>query len=174
MTRVRKAIITAAGRGTRMYPATTTIQKEMLPLMDRDGICKPAIQLIIEEALDSGIEEVCLVVNPSNRAQIEQHFAALPLDQLKLFKGKDWALLESARIQQIAARLTFVVQESPEGYGHAVWCTRNFVGNEPFLLMLGDHIYTSGAEKRCARQALDVFALYGASVSAVQQTPREL
>jgi len=157
-----------------MYPATTTIQKEMLPLMDRDGICKPAIQIIIEEALESGIEEVCLVVNPTNRAQIEDHFAHLSPEALRLFKGKDWALLQSARIQQIAARLTFAVQETPEGYGHAVHCARDFVGDEPFLLMLGDHIYTSGEARRCARQALDVFEHYGASVSAVQQTPTEL
>ncbi len=174
MTKVRKAVITAAGRGTRMYPATTTIQKEMLPLMDRDGICKPAIQIIIEEALESGIEEVCLVVNPTNKSQIEDHFAALSHEDLKLFKGKDWALLQSARIQQIAARLTFAVQNAPDGYGHAVYCAKDFVGDEPFLLMLGDHIYTSAIEKRCARQALDVFEEYGASVSAVQQTPTEL
>jgi len=174
MTRVRKAVITAAGRGTRMYPATTTIQKEMLPLMDRDGICKPAIQIIIEEALDSGIEEVCLVVNPTNRHQIEQHFAPLTPQELKLFNGKDWALLQSARIQQIASRLTIAVQESPDGYGHAVWCAKSFVGDQPFLLMLGDHIYTSGEERRCARQAMDVYEQYGSSVSAVQQTPSEL
>src|SRR5579884_1885555 len=174
MSKVRKAVITAAGRGTRMYPATNTIQKEMLPLMDRDGVCKPAIQIIIEEALESGIEEVCLVVNPHNREQIAQHFAPLPPEELKLFKGKDWALLQSARIQQIAARLTFVVQETPEGYGHAVWCAREFAGKEPFLLMLGDHIYTSGEERRCARQILDVYERYPANVSAVQQTPTEL
>jgi UTP--glucose-1-phosphate uridylyltransferase len=157
-----------------MYPATTTIQKEMLPLMDRDGVCKPAIQIIIEEALDSGIEEVCLVVNPHNLGQIEQHFAPLSPEEMKQFKGKDWALLQSARIQQIAARLTFTVQETPEGYGHAVYQAREFVGGEPFLLMLGDHIYTTSAEKRCARQILDVFEKYGSSVSAVQQTPTEL
>jgi UTP--glucose-1-phosphate uridylyltransferase len=172
--KVRKAVITAAGRGTRMYPATTTIQKEMLPVMDTDGIVKPAIQIIIEEALESGIEEVCLVVNPHNRGQIEQHFQPLPPEELKVFKGKDWALLQSARIQQIAARVHFVVQETPEGYGHAVWCARQFVGDEPFLLMLGDHIYTSSHDRRCARQILDVFEEFGSSVSAVQQTPTEL
>lgn len=174
MAKVRKAVITAAGRGTRMYPATTTIQKEMLPVMDRDGICKPSIQVIIEEALDSGIEEVCLVVNPHNRMQIEQHFAPLPPEELKLFKGKDWALLQSARIQHIASRLTFVVQETPEGYGHAVYQARQWVGQEPFLLMLGDHIYITSESRRCARQILDVFEQYGSSVSAVQQTPTEL
>ena len=157
-----------------MYPATTTIQQEMLPIMDIDGICKPAIQLIIEEALNSGIEEVCLIVNPHNRAQIEQHFAPLSAAEMKAFKGKDWALLQSARIQHINSRLTIVVQESPEGYGHAVYQAREFADNEPILLMLGDHIYTSGEERRCARQIIDVFEEYGASVSAVQQTPSEL
>lgn len=174
MNRVRKAVITAAGRGTRMFPATTTIQKEMLPIMDVDGITKPAIQIIIEEALDSGIEEVCLVVNKHNRPQIEAHFRPLPPEELRLFKGKDWALLQEARIQQMAARLTFVEQPSAEGYGHAVWCAKQFVGNEPFLLMLGDHIYTSGTDRRCAKQILDVFETHGASVSAVQQTPADL
>ena len=157
-----------------MYPATTTIQKEMLPVMDRDGICKPAIQIIIEEALESGIEEVCLVVNPHNRAQIEQHFAPLTADELKVFKGKDWALLQSARIQQMAARLHFVVQQTAEGYGHAVYQAREFVGDEPCLVMLGDHIFTTSEEKRCARQVLDVYERYECSVSAVQQTPAEL
>lgn len=172
--KIRKAVITAAGRGTRMYPATTTIQKEMFPIMDVDGICKPAIQIIIEEALDSGIEEICLVVNPHNRAQIENHFSTPSLEEMRLFKGKDWALLQMARIQQIAARIHYVVQESPEGYGHAVWCAREFVGGEPFLLMLGDHIYTTHSEKRCARQVIDVAEQYDASVSAVQQTPSDL
>lgn len=172
--KVRKAVITAAGRGTRMYPATTTIQKEMLPVMDTDGICKPAIQIIIEEALESGVEEVCLVVNPHNRGQIEQHFQPLPPEEIKLFKGKDWALMQSAKIQYIASRLHFVVQEKPEGYGHAVWCAREFVEREPFLLMLGDHIFTSQHHKRCARQILDVYEEFDSSVSAVQQTPEEL
>jgi UTP--glucose-1-phosphate uridylyltransferase len=157
-----------------MYPATTTIQKEMIPLMDIDGIVKPAIQIIIEEALDSGIEEVCLVVNRHNRPQIESHFSALPQEEMRLFKGKDWALLQSARIQQIASRLTFIEQPTPEGYGHAVWCARDFVGDEPFLLMLGDHIYASGSHQRCARQIIEVFEKYGNSVSAVQQTPSDL
>ena len=174
MSKVRKAVITAAGRGTRMYPATTTIQKEMLPLMDLDGVCKPSIQIIIEEALNSGIDEVCLVVNPHNRSQIEHHFSPLAQDELRQFKGKDWALLQAARIAQIAARLTFVVQDTPQGYGHAVWCARDFVGDEPFLLMLGDHIYTTPHQRRCARQLLDCFEEYGKSVSSVQQTPEEL
>lgn len=174
MSKVRKAVITAAGRGTRMYPATTTIQKEMLPVMDKDGICKPAIQIIIEEALESGIEEVCLVVNPHNKAQIQQHFAPLSPEDLKVFNNKDWALLQYARIQQLATRVHFVVQQSPEGYGHAVYQSREFVGDEPFLVMLGDHIFTTTEEYRCARQILDVYDRYECSVSAVQQTPTEL
>ncbi len=157
-----------------MYPSTITIQKEMLPIMDRDGIVKPAIQIIIEEALDSGIEEVCLIVNRTNRPQIEAHFAQLPDEEIKLFKGKDWALLQSARLQQIACRVAFVEQPSPEGYGHAVWCAKDWVGDEPFLLMLGDHVYTSGSAERCASQTIKVFEQQGHAVSAVQQTPSDL
>ena len=113
-------------------------------------------------------------MNPHNREQIENHFAPLSADVMRTFKGKDWALLQSARIQEIAARLTFVVQETPEGYGHAVFQARKWVGNEPFLLMLGDHIYTTTEPSRCARQVMDVYEQYEASVSAVQQTPSEL
>ena len=113
-------------------------------------------------------------MNRHNRPQIEAHFQPLSSEEMRLFKGKDWALLQSARLQQIASRLILVEQSSPEGYGHAVWCAKDFVGREPFLLLLGDHIYTSGTSQRCARQVLDVYEKYGASVSAVQQTPEEL
>src|SRR2546427_11746298 len=105
MSKVRKAVITAAGRGTRMYPATITIQKEMLPLMDRDGRGKPSIQIIIEVALESGIEEVCLVVNHHHSAQIANHFKPLPQEDLRLFPGRGWALLHSATVHQLATRL---------------------------------------------------------------------
>jgi len=172
--KVRKAVIPAAGRGTRQYPASTTVQKEMFPLVDRDGITKPAIQIIAEEALDSGIEEICIVTAPGNEEQYRRHFRGIAEDLLPSFSKHRWALEQSERLERIHQSLTYVEQPSPEGYGHAVYCAREFVGDEPFLLLLGDHVYISGDGARCAAQVLEVYERYGCSVSAVKQTPETL
>ena len=173
MQRVRKAVITAAGRGTRQYPASSTVQKEMFPLVDRDGLTKPTIQIIAEEALDSGIEELCIVTAPGDEEQYRQHFRGLSGQLLSAYKGKEWALRESERLADIDRRLTYATQETQEGYGHAVYCARDFVGDEPFLLLLGDHVYISGTAERCSQQVLLVFEREGATVSAVKRTPEE-
>jgi UTP--glucose-1-phosphate uridylyltransferase len=179
MRRVRKAVITAAGRGTRQYPASSTVQKEMFPLVDRDGLTKPTIQIIAEEALASGIEELCIVTAPGDEEQYRRHFSGLAGDVLPAFGSREWALRESAQLAEIERRLTYVIQESPEGYGHAVYCSREFVGDEPFLLLLGDHVYVSaeqidGEEVRCSRQVLQVFEREGTTVSAVKRTPEDM
>ena len=174
MKRVRKAVITAAGRGTRQYPASSTVQKEMFPLVDRDGLTKPTIQIIAEEALDSAIEELCIVAAPGDEEQYRQHFRGLSSQLLPAYKGKEWALRESERLADIERRLTYVIQETQEGYGHAVYCARDFVGDEPFLLLLGDHVYISGNAERCSQQVLRVFEREGATVSAVKRTPEEM
>ena len=91
MARTRRAVITAAGRGTRMFPATRSIQKELLPLVDRDGIAKPTLQIIIEECLSAGIEEVCVVVERGGETPFREHFRALSDDEQRVFATKDWA-----------------------------------------------------------------------------------
>jgi UTP--glucose-1-phosphate uridylyltransferase len=171
MKKVRKAVITAAGRGTRHYPATNAVQKEMFPLVDRDGVTKPTIQLVVEEALSAGIQEVCIVTSPGADAQIRAHFQPIPDANLPAYQGKAWALEQSERLADMAARISYATQETPEGFGHAVHCARGFVGEEPFLLMLGDHVYISREERSCARQVTDRFTACGATVTAVQQTP---
>lgn len=172
--KVRKAVITAAGRGTRQYPASTTVQKAMFPLVDRDGLTKPVIQIIAEEALEAGIEEICIVTAPGDEEQYRRHFRAIAQDLLPAFKNKAWALRESERLARLEAILTYAVQETPEGYGHAVYCAREFVGDEPFLLLLGDHLYISHHRKRCAQQLLEVYHEYRCNISAVKATPEEL
>lgn len=173
--KVRKAVITAAGRGTRMYPATSIVQKELLPLVDRDGLTKPVIQVIIEEALEAGIEEVCIVVSPGDEAQFRQYFKGLSKDVLPAFAGKEWALKESEKLAKIEKALTFAVQEKPEGYGHAVYQSKSFVNGEPFLLLLGDHIYISQDTNRCAKQLIEAYNLSQAeALSAVKATPQNL
>jgi UTP--glucose-1-phosphate uridylyltransferase len=174
--KVRKAVITAAGRGTRQYPASTTVQKEMFPLVDVDGLTKPTVQIIAEEALDAGIEELCIVTAPGDEEMYRKHFRGLSEDLLPAFSGKEWALRESEQLARIERSLHFTTQQSPEGYGHAVFCAREWVGDEPFLLLLGDHVYTSSdpAGRRCARQVVEVFERSGQSVSSVKRTPERM
>jgi UTP--glucose-1-phosphate uridylyltransferase len=175
MAQVRKAVITAAGRGTRQYPATSVVQKEMLPLVDRDGLTKPLIQIIAEEAIDAGVTEICIVVSPGDEESFRQYFRALQKDLLPAFAGKEWALKESEKLATIERALTFAIQQTPEGYGHAVYQARSFVGDDPFLLLLGDHLYVSSSDHRCARQLLDAYYASGAeALSAVKPTPARL
>ena len=171
---ITKAVITAAGRGARQYPAADTVQKAMLPLVDRDGLTKPVLQIIAEEAIESGIEEICVVCAPGDEAVYRQQFrnyAAL----LHSAQGQsDWAEEQARRFVDLEQRLRFAVQPEPEGYGHAVWCARPFVGDEPCLLLLSDHVYVSSESRRCARQLIELAAAEDCAVSAVQATREHL
>src|SRR3982750_4404204 len=169
--KVRKAVITAAGRGTRQYPASTAVQKEMFPMVDRDGLTKPVIQIIGEEAIDSGIEEICIITQPGDEPPHRDYFKRLDDGMVKSFRGKDWAILESEKLGAFGERLHFAEQHTPEGFGHAVYQAKEFVGSEPFLLMLGDHVYISDTKDRCARQLIRVFEEHTCdAVTAVQPT----
>jgi UTP--glucose-1-phosphate uridylyltransferase len=175
MAKVRKAVITAAGRGTRQYPASTAVQKEMFPLVDRDGLTKPIIQIIGEEAIDSGIEEICIVTQPGEEHHYREYFRRLDDNMVKAFRGKDWALLESEKLAAFGERLHFAEQKSPEGFGHAVYQAKEFVGDDPFLLLLGDHVYISDIKDRCARQLINVYEKHSLeAVSGVQPTLERL
>lgn len=175
MAKVRKAVITAAGRGTRQYPASTAVQKEMFPLVDRDGLTKPVIQIIGEEAIDSGIEEICIITQPGEEGLYREYFKRMNDDMVKSFRGKDWAILESEKLGAFGERLHFAEQHTPDGFGHAVFQAKKFVGDEPFLLMLGDHVYISDVKDRCARQLIRVFEQYMLdAVTGVQPTIEKL
>lgn len=141
--RVRKAVITAAGRAQRTLPMQT--------LIDQNGAEKPVLSLIVSEALRAGIEEICIVVWPGD----EEPYAKLLSDD--------------------APRLTFVRQTEPRGYAHAVWCSREFVGDNPFLHLVGDHIYVSGSGSAGSAQRLvETATVEGCSISAVQITRENL
>ena len=175
MAKVRKAVITAAGKGTRQYPASTAVQKEMFPMVDRDGLTKPIIQIIGEEALDAGIEELCIITQPGEESQYRDYFRRLDNDMVKSFRGKDWAILESEKLGAFGERLHFAEQKSPEGFGHAVYQAKKFVGDEPFLLMLGDHVYISDIKDRCALQLIKIYEHYMLdTISGVQPTVERL
>jgi UTP--glucose-1-phosphate uridylyltransferase len=171
---ITKAVITAAGRGARQYPASDTVQKAMLPLVDRDGLTKPVLQIIAEEALDSGIEEICVVSAPGDEAYYRRHFQQYARNLPAAYKGVGWAEEQARRLVELERRLHFAVQPEPDGYGHAVWCARRFVPDQPFLLLLGDHLYISSEPRRCARQLLDLAAAEECAVSAVQATREHL
>lgn len=171
MAKVRKAVITAAGRGTRQYPASTAVQKEMFPLVDRDGLAKPVVQIIGEEAIDSGIEQICIITQPGEEKLYRDYFRRMTDEESKTFRGKDWAILESEKLGAFGERLSFAEQRTPEGFGHAVYQAKQFVGDEPFLLLLGDHVYISDVKDRCARQLIRVHEQYMLdSVTGVQPT----
>jgi UTP--glucose-1-phosphate uridylyltransferase len=167
--KTRKAVITAAGRGTRMFPATRSIQKELLPLIDPQGIAKPTLQIICEECLASGIEEICIVVEKDGQGPFRQHFAPLTPDEEKGLKGKEWALAEAAKLASLAERITYVEQPSPEGFGHAVYQARDFVGDDAFVLLLGDHVYTVPENTpRVVSQMITASTQSGGSVTSVR------
>jgi UTP--glucose-1-phosphate uridylyltransferase len=172
MKKVRKAVITAAGRGTRLYPATQSVRKPMFPLVDADGFAKPVVQIVVEEALGAGVEQICVVISPGDEEIYRNHFSGLSAEDVAAFQRKPRMLEMSERLAEMSKALSFVTQTSPEGYGHAVYQARDFVGDEPFLLMLGDHVYTTKQEIRCAAQLCDRFVCSDAlAMTAVQITP---
>jgi len=169
--RIKKAVITAAARGERLYPVADTIQKAMLPVVDIDGLHKPVIQIIIEEAFASGIEEICIVCAPGDGKRYIDAFTSLRDNLVKSFKSVDWAKEEAEKIDQLLSRIQFAEQQEARGYGHAVYCAKEFVNNEPFLLLLGDYLYVSYLnQKRCAAQLIDLATKEACSVSAVNPT----
>jgi len=158
--KVRKAIIPAAGFGTRFLPATKALPKEMMPIVD-----KPAIQYIVEEALNSGIEEI-LIINGRNKESIVNHFdKSYELESELREKGKT-ELLKIAEDISAMANIHFVRQKEAKGLGHAVLCAKAFVGDEPFAVLLGDDIVDN--ETPCLKQLIDVYNEYGGSVLGVQ------
>jgi len=154
---VRKAVIPAAGLGTRQYPATSFVRKELFPLVDRDGFTKPVLQIAVEEALDSGVEQVCIVGRPGAQKDLLAHFKPISPELQDKFRDKEWAWSQSRRLEEIAERLSFVEQPRQEGLGHAVWCARKWVADEPFLVLLGDHVFISTGPARCAAQLLQAY-----------------
>lgn len=164
MQKVRKAVIPAAGLGTRFLPATKATPKEMLPIVD-----KPTIQYIVEEALASGIEEILIITGRSKRA-IEDHFDRSIELELNLEASGKTAELEM--VKEISGiRIHYTRQKEPRGLGHAILCAKQFVGNEPFAVLLGDDVVD--AQVPALKQLINVYDKTGASVLGVQEVPLE-
>lgn len=158
--KIRKAIIPAAGLGTRFLPATKAMPKEMLPIVD-----KPTIQYIVEEAIESGIEDIIIVTGKGKRA-IEDHFDnSYELEQMLIRNGKIELLNEVQKSSKMVD-IHYIRQKEPRGLGHAVWCARKFIGDEPFAVLLGDDIVQ--AEKPCLQQMMELYERLHNSIVGVQ------
>jgi UTP--glucose-1-phosphate uridylyltransferase len=164
--KVKKAIIPAAGLGTRFLPATKAQPKEMLPIVD-----KPTIQYIIEEAVASGIEDIIIVTGRGKRA-IEDHFDKSYELEETLAKKEKYDVLEEVQGISKLANIHYIRQKEPLGLGHAISCASRFIGDEPFAVLLGDDIVHS-PDKPCLKQLVDVYERYNSSVIGVQQVPQE-
>jgi UTP--glucose-1-phosphate uridylyltransferase len=161
--KVRKAIIPAAGLGTRFLPATKAQPKEMLPIVD-----KPTIQYIIEEAIASEIEDIIIITGRGKRA-IEDHFdKSYELEDTLRRKGEKH-LLELVQDISNLANIHYIRQKEPKGLGHAIYCAKSFIGEEPFAVLLGDDIVDS--QVPCLKQMIEVYNRYNASIVGVQRVP---
>ena len=163
--KVKKAVIPAAGLGTRMLPATKTVPKEMLPLVD-----KPAIQYIIEEAVASGIEDILVVTNRAKSA-MDDYFDYVPELEESLKKAGKSSELEVVRRTADIANIFYVRQKETKGLGHAVWRAKKFVGDEPFAVLLGDDIMMS--DTPVTKQLIDAAEKYGAAAVGTQKVTIE-
>ncbi|MGL5576890.1 MAG: UTP--glucose-1-phosphate uridylyltransferase GalU [Sarcina sp.] len=164
--KIRKAIIPAAGLGTRFLPATKAQPKEMLPIVD-----KPTIQYIIEEAIASGIEEI-LIITGKGKKCIEDHFDKSLELEMQLEKSGKEELLQMVREISDMVDIHFIRQKEPKGLGHAISCAKTFVGNEPFAVLLGDDIVYND-EKPCLGQLIECFNEYNTSILGVQEVAHE-
>ena len=162
---VKKAIIPAAGLGTRFLPATKAQAKEMLPIVD-----KPTLQYIIEEAIESGIEEI-LIVTGRNKKSIEDHFDRSVELELELEQKGKTAMLEMVQDISNMVNIHYIRQKEPKGLGHAIHCAKSFIGDEPFAVLLGDDIVD--AETPCLKQMIDAYDEYKTTVLGVQEVARE-
>lgn len=163
--RIKKAVIPAAGLGTRFLPATKAQPKEMLPIVD-----KPAIQYIVEEAVQSGIEDI-LIITGRNKRAIEDHFDKSVELELTLEEKEDRELLDLVRNISSLANIHYIRQKEPKGLGHAIYCAKTFINNEPFAVLLGDDIVDSKT-KPCLQQLIDIYNEYGTSIIGVQEVPK--
>lgn len=160
---IKKAIIPAAGLGTRFLPATKAQPKEMLPIVD-----KPTIQYIVEEAVKSGVEDI-IIVTGRNKRSIEDHFDKSIELELELIKQGKEELLAIAKDTSEIANIHYIRQKEPKGLGHAILTAKNFIGQEPFAVLLGDDIIVS--KEPCLKQMIDIYNKYKTSIIGVQQVP---
>ncbi len=164
--KIKKAVIPAAGLGTRVLPASKSMPKEMLPIVD-----KPAIQYIVEEAVKSGIEDI-LIITSRGKTTVEDHFDRNPELEARLLASKKQEVYDQMVAISHMANIQYVRQKETKGLGHAVLCAKAFVGNEPFAVLYGDDVILGGERPAC-RELCEVYEEYGIGVAGIKPVPRE-
>ena len=168
---VRRAIIPVAGFGTRLYPATRALKKDFFPIPCPDGMVRPVILILLEELIQSGIEEICLVLGSEEERQQYSDFFERPLSDEHLRKLNPEAQEYENRILDIGKHLHYVYQREKRGFGHAVYQAAQFAGNEPVLLLLGDTLYRSDTNKPCALQMVEEYERYNSLMVSIHPIP---
>ena len=168
---VRKAIIPVAGFGTRLYPATRTTKKDFIPMACPDGFVRPVILILLEELINSGIEEICLVLGSDEERKQYADFFERPLPSEHLSKLNSQCREYERKISAIGKRLHYVYQKEKRGFGHAVYQASGFAGAEPVLLLLGDTIYKSNTNKPCALQLIEEYEKYNNLMVSIHDVP---
>lgn len=168
---VRKAIIPVAGFGTRLYPATRSVRKDFFPIPDKDGMVKPVILILLEELIQSGIEEVCLVLGSEEDRALYHEFFENPLSDDHLHKLNPEMQEYENHILDIGKKITYVYQKEKRGFGHAVYQAVGFTKNEPVLLLLGDTLYRTDCNKTCALQMIEKYEQYNKLMVSIHPVP---
>lgn len=166
---VTRAIIPVAGLGTRLFPATKAVKKGLVPILDSDGLLKPLILVIVEQLVNAGISEICLVVGPDDRPCYDALFCPMS-DENKSRLPEEKRRYEE-HIVKLGRSITYVCQNEPRGFGHAVYQCRNFTKGEPALLLLGDMVYESGGAVSCTSQMIDAYEKTGLPVVSMHSVP---
>jgi UTP-glucose-1-phosphate uridylyltransferase/mevalonate kinase len=169
--RLKKAVITAAGFGTRLFPMTKVSRKEFMPIIDKDGVVKPLILANVEEALSAGIEEVFIVIQEKDRGLFESFFyKRIPFEVNERLSSRHQEY--NSYLDRIGSKIHLVIQNAQEGLGHAIYCTKDYLNNEPFLLILGDHYFLSDDDKSSASQLAEEYDGLGANLIGLTLTSK--
>lgn len=166
---VRKAIIPLAGFGTRVFPATKCMPKCMMPVLDRDGVLKPALLIMLEQLMEAGIEDICLIIGEDEQQDFDRFFEPLPEEQQE--KLPDSKRKYEDLISNLRHHITYVYQRERLGFGHAVWLAKRFTDGEPALLLLGDFLYRSNTAVNCCKQVIDAYKECGGALVSITEIP---
>lgn len=170
---LKKAIIPAAGWGTRLFPATKVLKKEFFPIIDTDGRAKPVILLIVEELISAGIEEIAIVIQKGDRELFATFFKQkYSPDLVKKISPENQEYNDY--LESLGEKITFLYQEGQEGFGHAIFCAKDWIGGDYFLISLGDHIYKSHVDISCSRQLINIYQKYKKSTVGLTTMPADI
>ena len=169
--KVKKAIIPLAGFGTRVFPATKCVRKCFMPLLDTDGLLKPALMIMLERLLEAGIEDIALIIGEDEQEEFDRFFEPLP-EEYRENLPSDKRNCENL-INQMRSHITYVHQKERKGFGHAVWKAKKFTDGEPVLLLLGDFVYRSNTNENCSKQVIDAYKECGRTLVSIMEVPLE-